>query len=1071
MDDEVVINFVSDVYQAVAGIEDLSEKAEALALIAKIAQAAVSDIGGDTTKIAAAAAEIADLSHEILGTGLAGQEAAIMGSTAMDEYAGAISKTAEAAAIAEAFIDDQAKAMDKMGLSAAFAKGSVFALNASIAENSVLATVDAAAKGDLGKAMFTAGAGAATLAAAQGAANNQMRIGIGWWAVTGTQLHWIIAGSAELLAVLVPATVAAAAWAFVWVQGATNVYTHLKAVFTATEALGQATGQTYGEMLGLNGQWQKFQNMANVGVYQALGSALLVLKEHFSDLAQVGYQVGQVFDTFAAKLVVDFSKAGWAGTTMDELLKDMIPDLIEVGQFFGNLGHAIALFAAQMPGLAEVLLMLFAQFTHLLVVVFTLTDHLGTAGFTVLTVAMAFEEFNRWGGLVNNMLGRMGLQVDEVAGGFFTFERFSGTFLSLFMVLPRLIGTVSIALGTMVGRMAGISGVFGTAGAGITRFGTSLELAAGGLTFFQAVAVVGVAIGLGIMIDKLETAQSAAQKFADSLNEIATKASNTQVLNVLANNVGLLQTQLKGATAQENQWNDAIGKTLPAGREAGAVTEYMRSQQQAYSSAIQTTISNIQIVSEHALQLANIYHTNLVGAEELATMAGVNFMNTMSPSKWIIALAQVASLAKGFAAMGTGAGAVGNDTAMLGIQSALAGTKVQQLNSAISDFMTNVTSGTQLAGEFENSISQIGDVAATAKENLGKVTNIDLTTSEFAKSLKSFTGNGAQAWQNFDQIVGSTAPQIIQWFNTAGAETGMSGKIFTNAVLEMEKQLVPFAGANKTAQAELIALANSAGLNIKSFPQLTADIKDGKVNASDLSNAINQATIAMSNMNQVAIQLGADVQNDIISQLGQSIIKSQGFNTQLNNLVHAVQTFGANSPQASGALKTISSMLQNAGIHGTQLKSILQGIQQYIDQMHGTTIVNHIDTEVSGGTPGTGTAGIHPLPQHASGGFVSGRGSSRSDSNLAWVSHGEFIMQAAAVQHYGTAFMHAVNNAKYAGGGFTGGVPGGAGTGAMNVTIHVDSYLDGAKVNTNTRTQTLIYNRRNPSNNLALRVR
>ncbi|QFG14255.1 tape measure protein [Mycobacterium phage Tourach] len=51
-----------------------------------------------------------------------------------------------------------------------------------------------------------------------------------------------------------------------------------------------------------------------------------------------------------------------------------------------------------------------------------------------------------------------------------------------------------------------------------------------------------------------------------------------------------------------------------------------------------------------------------------------------------------------------------------------------------------------------------------------------------------------------------------------------------------------------------------------------------------------------------------------------------------------------------------------------------------------------------------------PLPSYASGGFLSGAGTGRSDSMLARVSNGEFITRADSVAKYGRGFMEAINS-------------------------------------------------------------
>jgi Holliday junction resolvasome RuvABC DNA-binding subunit len=71
--------------------------------------------------------------------------------------------------------------------------------------------------------------------------------------------------------------------------------------------------------------------------------------------------------------------------------------------------------------------------------------------------------------------------------------------------------------------------------------------------------------------------------------------------------------------------------------------------------------------------------------------------------------------------------------------------------------------------------------------------------------------------------------------------------------------------------------------------------------------------------------------------------------------------------------------------------------------------------------PGDGPA--PSVGQFASGGRVRGPGTSTSDSILARLSNGEFVMRAAAVRHYGPSLMAAINSMRFAGGGMVGALP------------------------------------------------
>jgi len=66
----------------------------------------------------------------------------------------------------------------------------------------------------------------------------------------------------------------------------------------------------------------------------------------------------------------------------------------------------------------------------------------------------------------------------------------------------------------------------------------------------------------------------------------------------------------------------------------------------------------------------------------------------------------------------------------------------------------------------------------------------------------------------------------------------------------------------------------------------------------------------------------------------------------------------------------------------------------------------------------------------ANGGVVRGAGGPREDRNLIAVSDGEYVIQAAAVEHYGLGFLDAVNSQAL---GASGGI--GAAGGGGNVTV------------------------------------
>jgi hypothetical protein len=744
----------------------------------------------------------------------------------------------------------------------------------------------------------------ATAAAARGARGWTI-----WGQNAATVIHWIISGSAELLAVLVPATVAAGAWAFAWVQGATNVYQHLNALFTATEALGQASGQTYGEMLGLKGVWQQIQNEANPDVYQALGGALNVIKEQFGGLAETGLQVGQVFDTFMAKLVYDFSAAGGAGQTTDKILQNMIPDLTRVGQVFGNLGHFIASAASQMPGLAELLLRILADGIGLASALAQLAARFQVAGISILTLVMGLEEFNRWGSLIVTVLGKMGLATAELSGGtgsyFLVGDRFLGILKNIYGIVPNL----AFGIASLASRIP----LFGAAVVGATDDVEAARAAFIGwiddLSALQTLGILVVAVGLGILIDKWVTATSAAQNFTAAINKQVEAARGLNTLPALGNALDDLTQRLN----QSQHSVAALQASMPAlassttragvaayGYRAGLAAQASgldtaRAASQTYLKSLDQQAQNVGLATHNAQMLANTYHISVPAAMALAGAANVSLVGQLKTQSgaWTAAGEQIRDYVTGLGAMGTASGMVGNDMLALAIQEGEQGTKVEQLNQAWDSFMQNLTGGTSDLGSFIQAMGNLTNITNTTKFTLSQSTEgMSLSVSQFAKALTGTSQTSAQAWQNFDQVLGSTMPQLTDWFRIAQAEGAATGPQVSKSVLDMAASLVKYAADSKPAQAELLGFVNAAGMNIQTFPQLEKAIKATGASTGNLSKNVDQATIKMGDMAQIAQNLGDVMNSQVTSSISNASLKASGYYNDVKNLTEALHDNG-----------------------------------------------------------------------------------------------------------------------------------------------------------------------------------
>jgi hypothetical protein len=809
------------------------------------------------------------------------------------------------------------------------------------------------------------------------------RAGRGWtlWGVRATTaIHWIIAGTAELLAVLLPAAVAAGAWALVWVQGATNVYDHMRALFTATEALGQAAGHTYGEELGLTGAFQKMQNAANPDVYQALGAALLVVKETSGNLATVGLRVGQIFDRFMGRLVYDFSKAGGGAKQLHGLLSDMIPDLVEFGQIFGNLGHFIAAFAAQMPGLAMVLLKVLDIFTDLIKGIVDFTAHIGIGTRTILTLVIGFEEFNRWGSLLVGLFTRMGLGTVAVSGGFLTIGRASLVLRNLFMVIPNLIIAITANLGLLIGSMGAAGSAVEGMGLAMMTFAEEARVALLALEPWQILLITIATIGLGILIDKLVTAQTTAQKFGAALQQAVMKASDLNVLAVIGENLSKLQVKMNDSVAALNDMRSATDVYAATGEHFArtiygqqAAYNSVQAAQAAYSKSQEQQILDAGRVIVGAQQIARAYHISIPAAMALAAQAGVSLTGVLKTQSghWTALGEQVRAYVHGLQAMGASTGAVGADMEALAIQSGLAGTKIDAVNQAWDEFMQNLTGGTSGLAGLTTALQNIGQIAGTTAVESGKAVNgVTLSTQQFAESLKGFSATGSQAWTNFDQIVGSSAPQLIDWMRTATAEVGSGGKEFAQGVLDMIAPLIPLAARSRTAQAQLVGLARESGLGISTFHGLKAAIDKTGASARGLAGIVDGLTQQMGNMSQVAENLGTVVNDDVAQGFSAATLKAYGFQAAVTVLAQAIKTFGANSPQAENAALKINQIIGEVNHTLTVMPGLVANAQNALNSLHGRTIYMNTVFESSGSGSPTGGPLYGPgAPGHAGGGY------------------------------------------------------------------------------------------------------
>jgi hypothetical protein len=149
-----------------------------------------------------------------------------------------------------------------------------------------------------------------------------------------------------------------------------------------------------------------------------------------------------------------------------------------------------------------------------------------------------------------------------------------------------------------------------------------------------------------------------------------------------------------------------------------------------------------------------------------------------------------------------------------------------------------------------------------------------------------------------------------------------------------------------------------------------------------------------------------------------------------NALVQAITGAGTAITDFVSKLASITwDAISGAGV--AAWNALTGAIQAAIDK-----VLQFIGLKPSGPATGEGASG------KARGGMIGGRGTGTSDSNLAWLSRGEFVVRAAAVRKYGAGLFAALNAQRFADGGLVGG------GGTEKVTLRVEDITKAIADNT-----------------------
>jgi hypothetical protein len=273
------------------------------------------------------------------------------------------------------------------------------------------------------------------------------------------------------------------------------------------------------------------------------------------------------------------------------------------------------------------------------------------------------------------------------------------------------------------------------------------------------------------------------------------------------------------------------------------------------------------------------------------------------------------------------------------------------------------------------------------KEQAGAIVAVDLT--------KAFSAFNETLVGNINSVKTTIAETVTEVNNLSNAIKQLLGVSTTGGsnILENTKRefqgIIDFFSGPGLAKFDFFKTILNAIFTPASAAEAPSD-------TSPLTNAIvKEVNDAVEKAKPQLADAAATLAKSFSDSFGKSADFTQAFSGLAAAFASMVQKIQELAPQITDAMVKA---FQNMEAPITQvLDNIINKIQQAI------TAAQQLNQQLKGQQQGDGSG----LPM-ASGGLVNGKGG--TDSNLAWLTSGEFVMNTRAVQNYGVGMMHAMNS-------------------------------------------------------------
>lgn len=735
-----------------------------------------------------------------------------------------------------------------------------------------------------------------------------VNLGIPAFIASASALHILADSALEVVAEVVPASIALAAFGIGAAPVIGDIATQMQSVFTVSRALNQ-------NIYPLTGGFQALAKAVQPEVYSLFGDALEIVSSNMGKLQTLAVATGSVVDQLGARITAALTSGG-----LDQFIKEAAPDLATLGDIFGNIFGTIGNVLKVLPGYAQ-------QLFGALDAVTGAIEALSSNGLVqwLLGAGLAVHGFILWVGLavtaaigLGNALLGLGAKFGLAAEGATVFDASEFVFGLL---------TAVTAVGELGGALITLAGGEAIAAAATGVLDGVLD-ALGAISPF--VWIAAAIAGLTVLITWLARGGSATSAFNTSMSTLVSSGD----VNHFAQNVDIAMAQtvtaMGSAHATVVSLTAQVANLPPVSTAAAAATT-------RFGAAMSTQAVTARGLNAQ-LQAANATYQGYAG--ELKTLQG--YQDNYN---------QLLKTAGGNLGFVNAAGITSND-----IMDASAG-KMKELNVEV---LAQVDAFKALSLGTGEQAAALNAMAIPLKENQAALATL---TQNEAALLTILTG-GQTAFNNFQQSIQGTTAKFVSPSGLADAFTLAGGNLSG-----LNQQSLAFSNTlysiSIPALQTLIGNLQKQGISQDSLTKVVAtgagqmlqytgnNVEANAVIASLINNALGPATVSMSTlkgwvdknstslsgMNAIVAQstvdaskLAGTLQGDLNPMLAASIIAADGgqkaFNTFASSVLGGDTSSKAFTTSGLDVVKTLLASGLNAGASQAKFISYAESLGQ-----------------------------------------------------------------------------------------------------------------------------------------------